>query len=159
MAWWGVVTKNGGGLCRTASLPCLSERPFRARPSGTLLEFLQLRSDDRRASVSSSFPSRPSLGGHPAPSATCAQPPTQPRINMKGAVNISTRDLALCPRRSGGTRYHRSYVRHRFLLPTFHHSPRKQYTGTGYFFVRAKSHSYQGGVPRLRAVVVAVFHQ
>ena len=42
-----------------ASLQCLSERPFRARLSGTLLEFLQLRSDDRRTSVSSSFPSRP----------------------------------------------------------------------------------------------------
>jgi hypothetical protein len=32
---------------------------------GNLLEFLQLRSCDRRASVSSSFPSQPSLGGSP----------------------------------------------------------------------------------------------
>ena len=32
---------------------------------GSLLEFLQLRSCDRRASVSSSFPSQPSLGGSP----------------------------------------------------------------------------------------------
>ncbi len=47
----GVVGQDGGRQCRAASLPCLSERPFRAWPSGTLLEILQLRSFDRRASV------------------------------------------------------------------------------------------------------------
>jgi len=58
---------------------CLTERPVcqgSAAPTplgatlpdslgGSLLEFLQLRSCDRRASVSSSFPSQPSLGGAP----------------------------------------------------------------------------------------------
>jgi hypothetical protein len=51
--------------CDGSFASCLSERPFRARPSGTLLEFLQLRSNDRRTSVSSSFPSLPSPVGSP----------------------------------------------------------------------------------------------
>ena len=49
------------------SLPHLSERPFRAPPGGSLLEFPRPRSSDRGALVSSSFPSRQSLGGFPAP--------------------------------------------------------------------------------------------
>jgi len=40
-----------------AAAPHLPERPFRAWPSGSLLEFLQLRSFDRSTSVNSSFPS------------------------------------------------------------------------------------------------------
>ena len=44
----------GACLGSTVSLP--SERPFRASSSGSLLEFLQPRSFDRGASVSSSFP-------------------------------------------------------------------------------------------------------
>ena len=88
-----VVGRDRGRQCRTASLPCLSERPFQARPSGNLLEFLQLRSNDRRASVSSSFPSQPSLGGHPAPSATYAQLPTQPWMDMETSVNALTQNL------------------------------------------------------------------
>jgi hypothetical protein len=66
----GFVGENGRGrgeneACpsSTASLP--SERPFRASSSGSLLEFLQSRSCDRSASVSSSFPSRRNLGGSP----------------------------------------------------------------------------------------------
>jgi hypothetical protein len=52
-------------VCRGSAAPT----PFGATLSdsvgGSLLEFLQLRSHDRSASVSSSFPTQPSLGGSP----------------------------------------------------------------------------------------------
>jgi len=72
--------KKGPLVERSAGLFfCLMERPVyqgSAAPTplgatlpdsvgGNLLQFLQLRSCDRRVSVSSSFPSQPSLGGSP----------------------------------------------------------------------------------------------
>jgi hypothetical protein len=58
------------GGCERLRSHCFRS-PFRA--AWNLLEFLQLRSFDRRASVSSSLPSRLSLGRHRL-RATCAQP-------------------------------------------------------------------------------------
>ena len=51
--------------CLGSTAPLPPERPFRASLSGSLLEFLQPRSHDRGASVSSSFPSHLTLGGSP----------------------------------------------------------------------------------------------
>ena len=48
-----------------ALLPTSQNDPFGAWRSGRRLEFLQLRSFDRSASVSSSFPPPTSLGGPP----------------------------------------------------------------------------------------------
>jgi hypothetical protein len=52
----------------------LPERSARASPGGSLLEFPQPRSQDRGALVTSSFPSRSSLGGCLAPPVKCALP-------------------------------------------------------------------------------------
>src|SRR5882672_4263358 len=59
--------------CLQASLTYLPERSFRASPGGNLLEFPQPRSCDRGALVSSSLPSRLSLGGYLAPPVTFAK--------------------------------------------------------------------------------------
>ena len=56
--------------CLRTSLTYLPERSFRASPGGNLLEFPQPRSYDRGALVSSSLPSRLSLGGYLAPPVT-----------------------------------------------------------------------------------------
>ena len=68
-------TPGGGGQgCLRASLPDLPERSARASPGGNLLEFPRPRSGDRGTLVSSSFPSRLSLGGYLAPSVMVAKP-------------------------------------------------------------------------------------
>ncbi len=61
----------------TAPLP--PERLFRASSSGSLLEFLQPRSHDRGASVSSSFPSS-DAGRSPVALMKCAQNPRPPAV-------------------------------------------------------------------------------
>src|SRR4029077_21247797 len=65
----GVISlgERGEVGCLYASQTDLPERSARASPGGNLLEFPQPRSCDRGALVSSSFPSRLSLGGYLAP--------------------------------------------------------------------------------------------
>jgi hypothetical protein len=64
-------------------------RPFRAWPSGSLLEFLQLRSFDRRASVSSSFLPPPSLGRPPFLRRGRAEPGQQAKTVLCGSFGMS----------------------------------------------------------------------
>ena len=68
---------------RAQPLPHLSERPLRPPPGGNLLEFSRPRSFDRGALVSSSFPSRQSLGGCPAPPVKSALRPGTPAATDK----------------------------------------------------------------------------
>jgi hypothetical protein len=52
-------------VCQGSAAPTPPGATLPDSMGGNLLEFLQLRSGDRRASVSSSFPSQASLGGSP----------------------------------------------------------------------------------------------
>ena len=52
-------------VCQSSAAPTPLGATLPDSLGGNLLEFLQLRSCDRRASVSSSFPSKRSLGGSP----------------------------------------------------------------------------------------------
>ncbi len=90
-------------LGSTALLP--PERPFRASSSGSLLGFLQPRSGDPVASVSSSFPSRRTLGGFPRSSGKVRSEPRQaagklecPRFPHASGIPVA---VVSRPRRGG----------------------------------------------------------